>query len=102
MDSELVQRIQFGTIEKYAQIGGICVASEGVVYVTHSWENCVKVVSATFQDICEIGKDILTAPKDVKVFVCLFIYLFICLFVLLFVDNTNLMFSVFCDQKILC
>ena len=51
------------------------------MYVTHSWENCVKVVSATFQDICEIGKDILTAPKDVKVFVCLFIYLFICLFV---------------------
>ena len=77
----MVQRVQFGTIEKYAQIGGICVGLEGVIYVTHSCESCIKVMSSSFQYICEIGKDILTAPKDVKVIHLIIVCMFVCLFI---------------------
>ena len=63
----MVQRVRLGGVEKYAQIGGICVAPNGVVFVVSSWENCVKVLSPKFKVIGHIGKDILNAPKDVKV-----------------------------------
>ncbi|KAI6655761.1 PEP-CTERM domain protein [Oopsacas minuta] len=65
--SQVVQRVKFGSVEKYAQIGGICVGTEGAVYVVSSWENCVKVLSTKFKIISHIGKDLLEAPKDVKV-----------------------------------
>ena len=67
LESKLVQRVKLGGVEKYAQIGGICVSEEGVVFVVNSWENCVKVLSPKFKIIGEIGGRILNAPKDVQV-----------------------------------
>ena len=71
-------------MEKYAQIGGLCVALDGIVFVVSSWDNCVKVLSPKFKIIAQIGVDILTAPKDVKVSLfCITVpwicwYVFIC------------------------